>query len=93
MYKSKCLASRFSHLQGFSAKDKTTCHVTLSVWTEREKNEEKDSQKRDANRNKVHERARWNKDVGTVIALAEERGVHSDPPSPLPAASYTGAEF
>jgi hypothetical protein len=49
--------------------------------TEREKIEEKDSQKRDANRNKVHERARWNKDLGTVIALAEERGVYSDPSS------------
>jgi len=52
------------------------------VDKKRRKHEEKDSQKRDANRNKVHERARWNKDVGTAISLAEERGVYSDPLPP-----------
>jgi hypothetical protein len=41
--------------------------------TEREKIDEKDSQKRNANRNKVHERVRWNKDVGRAIAQAEGR--------------------
>jgi len=74
LYKSKCLASRFSDLQVFSAKDKTTRHATPSVWQREKKIEEKDSQKRDANRNKVHERARWNKDVGMVIRAGRREG-------------------
>ena len=53
--------------------------------------EEKDSQKRDANRNKVHERARWNKDVGTLICAGKREG--SVFRTPLPAASYTEAEY
>jgi len=60
--------------------------------TKREKKmEEKDSQKRDANRNKVHERARWNKDVGTLICAGKREG--SVFRTPLPAASYTEAEY
>ena len=53
-------------------------HVSCNpqrVIRRKKKYEEKDSQKSDANRNKVHERARWSKDVGTLIALGEEKEV------------------
>jgi murein tripeptide amidase MpaA len=39
-------------------------------------------QKGDANRNKIHETARWSSDVGMVIVVAEEGEYIQLPPPP-----------